>query len=102
MPEPDLVVVRGTWRDYKSRYPEPADTALVVEVAYSSLSEDRALAAHLRDLGGDCTLEAVKDSGGFGRSRLQDGDEGEAKSDTTVELAGKVESPTLTWATFGI
>ena len=44
MPEPDLVVVRGTWRDYKSRYPEPADTALVVEVAYSSLSEDRAMA----------------------------------------------------------
>jgi len=44
MPEPDLVVVRGTWRDYKSRYPEPADTALVVEVAYSSLSADRAMA----------------------------------------------------------
>ena len=44
MPEPDLVIVRGTWRDYKSRYPEPADTALVVEVAYSSLSEDRAMA----------------------------------------------------------
>src|SRR4051812_6234217 len=25
MPEPDVVVVRGTYRDYASRYPEPAD-----------------------------------------------------------------------------
>jgi hypothetical protein len=45
MPEPDLVIVRGTWRDYASRYPEPADTAMIVEVANSSLHEDRAMAA---------------------------------------------------------
>ncbi len=45
MPEPDLVMVRGTWRDYASRYPEPADTAMIVEVADSSLYEDRAMAA---------------------------------------------------------
>jgi Uma2 family endonuclease len=44
MPEPDLVVVRGTWRDYASRYPEPADTGLVIEVANTSLYEDRAMA----------------------------------------------------------
>jgi Uma2 family endonuclease len=45
MPEPDIVVVRGTWRDYKARYPEPPDTAMIVEVANSSLDEDRAMAA---------------------------------------------------------
>jgi Uma2 family endonuclease len=44
MPEPDLVIVRGERRIYLNRYPEPADTALVVEVSLSSLDEDRALA----------------------------------------------------------
>ncbi|MGP0063928.1 MAG: Uma2 family endonuclease [Isosphaeraceae bacterium] len=44
MPEPDLAIVRGDWRTYANRYPEPADTALVVEVSLSSLDEDRALA----------------------------------------------------------
>jgi Uma2 family endonuclease len=44
MPRPDLVIVRGAPRDYLARYPEPADTALVVEVSYTSLDEDRAMA----------------------------------------------------------
>ncbi|MGC8639720.1 MAG: Uma2 family endonuclease [Isosphaeraceae bacterium] len=44
LPRPDLAVVRGVPRDYIARYPEPADTALVVEVSYTSLNEDRALA----------------------------------------------------------
>ena len=44
IPRPDLVVVRGAPRDYLARYPEPADTALVVEVSYTSLDEDRAMA----------------------------------------------------------
>ncbi len=44
MPRPDLVVVRGEWRTYLNRYPEPADTALVVEVAITSRDEDRAMA----------------------------------------------------------
>jgi Uma2 family endonuclease len=39
--EPDLVITRGTIRDYVKRHPEPADVALVVEVSDSSLSEDR-------------------------------------------------------------
>ncbi len=43
MPEPDLIVARGTWRDYATRHPEPADVALVVEVADSSLALDRKL-----------------------------------------------------------
>jgi Uma2 family endonuclease len=44
IPRPDLAVVRGVPQDYKARYPEPADTALVVEISISSLDEDRALA----------------------------------------------------------
>jgi Uma2 family endonuclease len=43
-PEPDVSVVRGSHRDYRSRDPDPADVALVVEVARSSLPADRALA----------------------------------------------------------
>ncbi len=36
-PEPDRCVVRGGIRDYSARHPEPADIALAVEVADSSL-----------------------------------------------------------------
>jgi len=43
-PEPDRCVVRGTIRDYEGRTPGPADIALVVEIADSSLAEDRKLA----------------------------------------------------------
>jgi Uma2 family endonuclease len=43
-PEPDRTVVRGTIRDYARRDPDPADVALIVEVADSSLREDRELA----------------------------------------------------------
>jgi len=44
MPEPDRCVVRGDIRDYAARDPEPIDIALVVEIADSSLSEDRDMA----------------------------------------------------------
>jgi Uma2 family endonuclease len=40
-PEPDLAIVRGDTRTYLSRHPGPQDTALVVEVADSSLNRDR-------------------------------------------------------------
>jgi Uma2 family endonuclease len=40
-PVPDLSVVRGDIEDYLRRHPEPADVALVVEVAKSSLALDR-------------------------------------------------------------
>ncbi len=40
-PEPDRAVVRGTVRDYSRRDPDPSDVALLVEVADSSLREDR-------------------------------------------------------------
>ncbi|MGA2068265.1 MAG: Uma2 family endonuclease [Thermoguttaceae bacterium] len=40
-PEPDVMVVRGTLRDYGDRHPGPQDVALVVEVADASLERDR-------------------------------------------------------------
>jgi Uma2 family endonuclease len=43
-PEPDLAVVRGEIDDYEDRHPDPRDVALVVEIAKSSLAEDRKLA----------------------------------------------------------
>jgi Uma2 family endonuclease len=46
-PEPDLVVVKGTARQRAKRHPEPAEVALVVEVADSSLETDRDTKARL-------------------------------------------------------
>jgi Uma2 family endonuclease len=46
-PEPDRCVVRGTIRDYSRRTPEPADIGLVVEIADSSLAEDRKMATEV-------------------------------------------------------
>lgn len=40
-PEPDAMIVRGRRRDYRDRQPGPGDVPLVVEVADSSLGEDR-------------------------------------------------------------
>jgi hypothetical protein len=40
-PEPDLAVVRGAARDHLQHHPGPADIALVVEVADSTLPDDR-------------------------------------------------------------
>jgi Uma2 family endonuclease len=41
VPEPDLMVVRGTEDDYPDRPPTARDVSLLVEVADSSLPEDR-------------------------------------------------------------
>jgi Uma2 family endonuclease len=43
-PEPDLSVARGDIEDYADRDPEPADLAMVVEVAASRVSDDRRMA----------------------------------------------------------
>jgi Uma2 family endonuclease len=40
-PEPDLSLVRGDFRDYVGHHPSPADVALIVEVADTTLAEDR-------------------------------------------------------------
>lgn len=42
-PEPDLALARGKAEDYQTRHPEPADLALIIEVAESSLQQDRDL-----------------------------------------------------------
>ena len=52
MPEPDLAVARGEIRDYATRDPEPADVALVVEVAESSLDDDRNVMSRIYGGGG--------------------------------------------------
>lgn len=44
VPEPDVAVVRGTRADYRDRHPGGGDAVLVVEVADTSLSKDRAKA----------------------------------------------------------
>ncbi|MGA7502224.1 MAG: Uma2 family endonuclease [Isosphaeraceae bacterium] len=43
-PEPDVSVARGGIDDYEDRHPGPEDVALVVEVAESTLADDRAMA----------------------------------------------------------
>lgn len=40
-PEPDLVIVRGPLRHYERRHPRPADIAVVIEVADTTLETDR-------------------------------------------------------------
>jgi Uma2 family endonuclease len=40
-PEPDLALVRGTRRDYVGGNPDPKQAPLVIEVADSSLKQDR-------------------------------------------------------------
>ena len=47
-PEPDVTVLRGTWRDYDGRRPDPlTDVPLVVEVSDTTLAEDRGQKARL-------------------------------------------------------
>ncbi len=52
LPEPDIVVTRGKSQDYLKRHPEPVDVSLVIEVADSSLEEDRTLMARIYGGGG--------------------------------------------------
>jgi Uma2 family endonuclease len=41
VPIPDVVIARGAARDYRTRKPQPADIALLVEISDSSLAFDR-------------------------------------------------------------
>jgi Uma2 family endonuclease len=43
-PEPDHAVIRGSIRDFSDHHPSPANVALIVEVADSSLPDDRKMA----------------------------------------------------------
>jgi Uma2 family endonuclease len=42
-PEPDISVVRGEPRNYRTRRPGPGDSALLIEVSDTSLRQDRTL-----------------------------------------------------------
>ena len=46
-PEPDVVVVAGSPRDYADRHPGPGDVGLVVEISDDSLERDRTLKLRL-------------------------------------------------------
>jgi Uma2 family endonuclease len=52
LPEPDVVVTRGKIRDFATRDPDPADVALVIEIADSSLDDDRNLMSRVYGGGG--------------------------------------------------
>jgi Uma2 family endonuclease len=41
VPEPDCTVLRGSAEDYRDRWPDPADVAMVIEVSDSSLKDDQ-------------------------------------------------------------
>jgi hypothetical protein len=41
VPEPDVSILRGHWDDYSNRTPALGDVALIIEVADSSLADDR-------------------------------------------------------------
>ena len=41
LPEPDAAVIRGSRRDYRERRPMAADVGLIIEVADTSLAQDR-------------------------------------------------------------
>ena len=53
-PEPDIAVARGRWLDWKAshRHPTPADVALLVEVANTSLLRDQRDKARIYARGG--------------------------------------------------
>ncbi len=40
-PEPDVVIVPGTWRDYVEQHPTPSQVRLLVEVSDATLRKDR-------------------------------------------------------------
>jgi Putative restriction endonuclease len=58
-PEPDLAIVRGDARDFCSHHPGPNDVTLVIEIADSSLAQDRGLKASLYARAGIPTLWIV-------------------------------------------
>ncbi len=40
-PEPDILVVPGSWQDYEDHHPTPPEVRLLVEVSDSTLAKDR-------------------------------------------------------------
>ncbi len=40
-PEPDVLVVRGSWEDYQGHHPVPSEVCLLIEVSDATLRKDR-------------------------------------------------------------
>jgi Uma2 family endonuclease len=86
-PEPDVMILRGSIDEYSRRKPVPADVPLLVEVADSSLAEDRARCSLFAEAGvlvywianiPDRRIEVYSDpSGSQYRSRLEYGPDAE-------------------------
>ena len=46
-PEPDVMIVRGAWSQYRTRHPRASEVAVVVEVSDTTLHRDRVLKKRL-------------------------------------------------------
>ncbi|MDQ3009112.1 MAG: Uma2 family endonuclease [Acidobacteriota bacterium] len=95
-PEPDVAVVRGERRHYAKRHPGAQETALVVEVAHTTLSRDRGLKKRVYATAGvptywiinlkDRRIEVYSEPSGSDYQRRQDYD---ADAEVPVILDGQ-------------
>jgi Uma2 family endonuclease len=100
VPQPDIVVAKGDWREYRSRKPGPGDIELLVEIADSTLSGDRGIKAALYASAGipeywivnlvDVQLEVYREPSGAGYAEctiLRPGESIEPRSTPGKSLA---------------
>lgn len=102
-PLPDLAVVKGNPRDYLARHPGPADIALLVEVADSSLDRDRREKAPLYARAGvpiywivnlqESVVEVYADPASHPTARYQRVDRHAAADAVVLTLAGQTLPP---------
>jgi Uma2 family endonuclease len=79
-PEPDILVVSGSWRDYMAHHPTAAEACLLVEVADTNLAKNRDVKAELYAASGiidywiinlvDRQLEVYRDPAALPNSNL--------------------------------
>ncbi len=84
-PEPDHCLTRGVNEDYLEGHPGPADIALVVEVAGTSLAEDRDYATRLYGPAGIPACWIVDDNGRGVEVYSHPGPQGYASTETFAE-----------------
>lgn len=99
VPEPDLAIVRGGILDYADRHPTGVDTALVIEVADTSLGSDREK-RHLYARAGireywiinlvDSLIEVFRDPVGTGREADYASEQSFSRSESlTLSIPGE-------------
>lgn len=104
--EPDVLVLKGTARDYDGRYPDPTtDIAVLVEVSDTSLSRDTGLKARLYASHGvpeywvvnvpDRTVEVRREprSGGYAETRVYEEGESVPTGNGMVAVADVLPKP---------